>query len=185
VCKAHDLPYRLVGTTSALSRVTQGMVVVGEGVSIEDRRGLPETLLRLAAGGVSVLCLAPADGDFPFPGGGDDEEQPRRVMLGNCEVIRELDKRLDSDAWAPEGRVAATGLELSTSKRGVLLSVGPSPRAWPWLEVIYPQGGRLIVCGFGIVEQWDAGPTPRWLLLRILERLSESTKGTVVPLERE
>jgi len=185
VCKAHDLPYRLVGTMSALSSVEQGTVVVGEGISIDDRRGLPEALLRLAAGGVSVLCLAPADGDLPFPGGGDDEKQPRRVMLDNREIIRELDKRLDADAWPPEGRVAATGLELSTSRRGVLLSVGPSPRAWPWLEVVYPQGGRLIVCGFGIVEQWDAGPTPRWLLLRILERLSESTKGTVVSLEKE
>jgi hypothetical protein len=184
VCKAHDLPYRLVGTMSALSKVAQGTVVVGEGLSIEDRKGFAETLLQLAAGGVSVLCLAPADGDFPFPGGGDDP-QPCRVVLGNCEVIRELDKRLDADAWPPEGRVAATGLELSTSRREALLREGPPPRAWPWLEVVYPQGGRLIVCGFGIVEHWDAGPTPRWLLLRILERLSESGKRTGVSFEKE
>lgn len=185
VFKAHDLPHRLVGTTSALTGMTRGMVVIGEGVSMEDRRSLPEALFRLAAGGVSVLCLAPEDGDFPFPGNGDGEAQPCRVVLCGGEVIHELDKRLDADAWPPGGRVAATGLQLSTSRHGVLLSVGPDPRSWPWLEVVYPQGGRLIVCGFGIVEHWNAGPTPRWLLLRILERFSESTKRTVVSFVEE
>jgi hypothetical protein len=185
VCQAHDLPYRLVGTMSALSGVAQGTVIVGEGLSFEDRRGLAETLLELAAGGASVLCLAPADGGFRFPGGGDEDPQPRRVVLGDCEVIRELDKRLDADAWAPDGRVAATGLEVSTGGGEASLSVAPPPRAWPWLEAVYPQGGRLIVCGFGIVEQWDAGPTPRWLLLRILERLSQNTSRTAASFEKE
>ncbi len=159
-------------------------MVIGEGLSLEDRRGLAETLLQLAAGGVPVLCLAPASGSFPFPGSGGDP-QPRRVVLGGCEVIRELDKRLDADTWAPDGRVAAAGLELSTAGRGALLSVAPPPRGWRWLEVVYPQGGRLIVCGFGIVQHWDAGPTPRWLLLRILERFSEGTERAVVSFEKE
>ena len=184
IFKAHDLPHRLVGTPAALSGVAQGTVVIGEGLSLEDRRGLAETLLRLAAGGVPVLCLAPASGSLPFPGGGDGP-QPRRVVLGGCEVIGELDKRLDADAWAPDGRVAAAGLELSAAGRGAAFSVAPPPRGWSWLEVVYPQGGRLIVCGFGIVEHWDASPTPRWLLLRILERLSEGTKRAVVSFEKE
>ena len=141
--------------------------------------------MRLSAAGVPVLCLAPADGDFPFPGTGKDQPKPRRVVLCHGEIIRELDKRLDADAWPPEGQVAAAGLQLTGGNRRVLLSVDRSPPGWPWLEVVYPGGGRLIVCGFGVVRHWDTSPTPRWLLLRVLERLSQSKNGSSISFEKE
>jgi hypothetical protein len=33
--------------------------------------------------------------------------------------------------------------------------------------------GRLVVCGFSLVGSWDASPTPRYLLRRILEQFDE------------
>jgi hypothetical protein len=48
--------------------------------------------------------------------------------------------------------------------------------AWPWMEAEYPgRRGRLLVCGFGLVRDWDGGPTPRFLLVRLFERLTLAT----------
>ena len=41
---------------------------------------------------------------------------------------------------------------------------------WPWLTIEYPEtNGRFIFCGFRLIKHWDDGPTPRFLLSRILE----------------
>ena len=135
-------------------------------------RGYREPLHLIAAGGVSVLCLAPVDGDFAFPGVEQGHPKPGRVSLRASDVIGEFDKRLDSDGWPPRGKMVAAGLEPSSRRGRVVLSVTDSRQAWPWLEVTYPGGGRLIVCGFGLIDHWQAGPTPRYLLMHILERLS-------------
>jgi hypothetical protein len=46
---------------------------------------------------------------------------------------------------------------------------------WPWVTVDYPETkGRFVFCGFNIVENWNRGPAPRYLLNRILTSRPES-----------
>ena len=83
----------------------EGGVIVVEGVSFKDEKGLGETLVKLASGGLSVLILAPSAGEVAIPGiggpaGGLEELTFRR------DIVRTLDKRLDSDGWPPDGKAA-------------------------------------------------------------------------------
>ena len=65
------IPYREMRNIAGLAALEEGLLVIGEGVSLADHRDLGETVCKLAAGGVPVLCLAPADGAFELPGSGD------------------------------------------------------------------------------------------------------------------
>ena len=164
------IPYRPIRAVSGLSLESGACLLVGEDTSLQDYRGLYGEAEELAAAGATVIFLAPADGSFPFPGSDEGQPKPQRVTLRQQDVIRELDKRLDGEAWPPDGKMVKTSLQVLSTRRGAELSVKSSSDHWPWMQVIYPSGGRLLVCGFGIIESWDTGPTPRWLLLRILEQ---------------
>jgi len=180
-----EIPYRYMRSLTTLKATSEGMVVIGEGVSWMDHPALPEALVELAAGGRSVLCLAPADGYLAFPGVDQGQPTPGRVSLRRNDVIGELDKRLDMDAWPPRGETVAAAVQPTNRGGRVVLSVTDAADAWPWLEVAYPGGGRLIVCGFGLIDHWQAGPTPRYLLLRVFERLSQGDETPPNPLEQE
>ena len=44
---------------------------------------------------------------------------------------------------------------------------------WPWLEIQPGGAGRpFVICGFGVISAWDAGPTPRFLFARLLHYLA-------------
>jgi hypothetical protein len=95
------------------------------------------------------------------------------IRLRRNEIITELDKRLDATAWPPDGAVPHTGLVPDRTGAEVTEDSG-----WPWVELwLQEPHGRLVICGFKIVATWDNGPTPRFLLVRILEYLKLHTKA--------
>ncbi len=67
------------------------------------------------------------------------------------------------------------------SDRGqVVARVVEGDAGWPWLEVGFSaKRGKLIVCGFGLVKKWDAGPTPRFLLARLLDYMSIDSSTSI------
>jgi hypothetical protein len=166
------LPYRSLKRASAIQQCKHGVLVIGEGVSLDVHRALGESLAAAAARGVAVLCLAPGGGSLPLPGASEAGPLPQRLFLRRAEVIRELDKRIDADGWPPAIKPAVSGFAFTARRSQVLVEVSRADRAWPWLEAQYPgAGATLILCGFGIVQYWDDGPAPRFLLKSILERL--------------
>lgn len=172
------VPLREIHRLAVLDEVHEGLLLVGEGVSFRAHRGLAESLLRRAAAGVAVLCLAPADGQWPVPGmeNAPDSTAARPVSLiwKRAEVIYELDKRLDADGWPPDGHFVASGVRLIGARDHVAAEVHSDGDVWPWYEIRYPgRRAACVVCGFGIVAHWDAGPAPRFLLARIMEYLAE------------
>jgi hypothetical protein len=119
---------------------------------------------------------------FTFPsgrGGGDQGPALASVSLKSSHVIAELDKRLDADAWPPDGHVVRSTLSIGGTLDGWAGAVSPVENRWPWFEVRYDKGGapagRFLFCGFAIVEKWNSGPAPRFLLLKLFEYMKGNT----------
>ncbi len=168
-----EIPFSETANVESLATARDALLVIGEGVSLEAYRGLAGILVEAAARGTPVLCLAPADGRMALPGSAEAEwPDPERVTLRRASVIHDLDKRLDAEGWPPDGRVASRGLAVASDRGQVLARVTDGEKAWPWLEVGFPAArGKLIVCCFDVIEKWDAGPVPRFLMARLLEHL--------------
>ena len=172
IFKDHEIPHERIRSRDSLDDVTGGIVVVGEGVSLKKHDGLMDDLRTLAVRGVPVLCLASGDGELAFPG---DKPAATAIQLRRADVIRELDKRLDS-AWWPKGFSQLRGLQIKGDADAVWAGVSDDTKAWPWCEWQFESAAdrptRLIWCGFGIIKSWNDGPTPRFLFAKILERLA-------------
>jgi hypothetical protein len=165
--KGLEIPFEEERNLAALQERKDALVLVGEGVSFKDEPGLSEVLVKLAARGTTVICLAPSAGTVRIPGTEQDHEED--VSFFHRSIIKKLDKRLDDTAWG-DGKVIASTLALRAVENSVVGEVIAGPGGWPWLEVDYPQTkGRLIVCGFAVVGRWQASPTPRYLLAKMIE----------------
>jgi hypothetical protein len=197
------IPFHQVHNVAALAEMTEGVLVVGQGTSLEEYRSLPEILVRVAAGGVPAICLAPSAGTLPMPGAEGPEAElplapsagplpmpgaegpkarlpvPKHVVLRRQDAITALDKRLDADAWPPDGKIVASTISIGAERNRVVGRVGKEKTGWPWIEVHYPkQRATLLICGFGIVDRWDAGPTPRYLFAQMLEFVAPRANAT-------
>ena len=168
------VPFRTVRNIDSIPELDSRLVVVGEAVSLESRRGLFAVLQDTARSGTSVLCLAPADGAFALPGAeAHDGPRPASVALRRNDVIHELDKRLDAASWPPDGRVTACAMSVRADRGGVVGAVVPDGNeGWLWVEIVYPGGGRLIVSGFAVMAHWEATPAPRYLFVHMIDRLT-------------
>src|SRR5690606_23449963 len=76
-----DIPFELVANLSAIESVPTKLIVVGEGVSFREDRGLPELLCQRVEQGTPVLCLAPTQGEFPLLDDDDPAESKMRSLL--------------------------------------------------------------------------------------------------------
>jgi hypothetical protein len=173
------IPFAEVRTTDALAAVREGLVVVGEGVSLKEERGLASAMGQAVEAGVPVLCMALRGGEMPLPTEGVSETQgkaPTRMSFRRADIITELDKRLDTKTWAPGADAVASSLVLSADRRVAAVEAVKGDRGWAWMEVAFHGGGRLVVCGFAIVSGWEGSPAPRYLLLRVLEEMGEKSK---------
>ena len=151
---------------TAIRDLDHGTLIIGSGISLADYRGLAPAVLTAASKGTRVLWLNAAEGTFPI----DQIEASNTLSFADAAAIRRLDKRLDSIDWAGRG-VLASKLRLAATRKQISLQIGE--QGWPWVEVRWLEtGGRFIYCGFPIIEQWDNSPTPRYMLLKTLERLN-------------
>lgn len=168
------VPFVETRNVDALAAAEDGVLIVGEGVSFKEYRGLAESLIKAAAAGRPVLCLAPDSGDMVLPVSGDlAVPQPSNLAFCRQDIITQLDKRLDADGWKTGGKSTASGLRLRGERGPVVAEVGKEAESWPWMEMKFGRkNGRLVVCGFGIVGAWAESPTPRFFLAKVLEHVS-------------
>ena len=175
------IPYKFLRTTAGIDAQAD-LVVVGEGVSLETDRGLAESLIRKASEGARILFLAPAEGQISVPGSSEsDLPRPERISLRGPDVIADLDKQLVGQ-WAPGGKPQLATFQFQTDRNLTIWRVTSPGVGWVWIDIDYENSnGRLIFCGLGLIDRWEAGPGPRYLLAALLNGL----KGDPTPKSSE
>ena len=168
------VPFAEIRNVDALTSIEAGTLIVGEGVSLKEYRGLAENLIKAAAAGRPVLCLALDNGEMQLPVSVNPAlPQPTSLVFHQQDIITQLDKRLDAGGWKRNGKASASGLKLRGDRGPVMAEVSRDAGMWPWMELGFEkENGKLVVCGFGIVGAWAESPTPRFLLLKVLEHVS-------------
>ena len=154
-------PYRRIANPAAFAALGGGTLIVGEGCSLRENRGLMEAAIRAAAGGAHVVVLAPADGAFAPPDPAEDGSEPVALRFYGPDFVRELDKRFD----VPPPRAAFC---LGGTRAGAEVAV-VSSGGWAFVEARWSTGGALVLAGPGVLETWERSPVPRYLLVRLLE----------------
>ena len=170
--KAAGLSFTELNNLDAVGVLSEGTVIVGEGVSFASQRGLPDVLFRAAAKGVSVLCLAPVDGVLPLPDG-NDREIPCRLDLRSVTTTSSPNStsgstpgagprmaRRSRRAWSSGARARVSSQKSRLQDRG-----GPGSRS------IFRNREAASCCvASRLMSHWDHGPTPRFLLSRAIDR---------------
>jgi len=154
-----------------LEAVTNALIVVGEGVSLEGERGLAELLAGAVARGNRVLLLAPCDGELKPPAAW------RALRAGNAQdVLREpvsakYPYRLDLANWPPDGNAVQKRFRLEASRDGIVFAVTSEAgcEAVGWDDVA--SGGCIRACGLGIIKKWNETPAARWLFMELVKQL--------------
>lgn len=170
-----EIPHTRLLNLSAIDLVTEGIILVGEGTSFREQRRLPQSLISAGQRGVSVLCLAPSDGDLSLA-----EQHSRKVTLERGDVVRRYDKRFDEIA-------AIRPLSLQARKGGMVISTVEENGPWSWVSMEFPANapgkpsGKIVICGLGVISSWESGPVPRYLFARLLEDFTYRPK----PLEEQ
>jgi hypothetical protein len=177
--KDAGIQVEIIPRTEALRTSSHQTIVIGEGLNLKEYRGFDRLLLELAEQGKTVILLAPAGGDIGFSSTPLTGTPPQSMIFKRLDIIRELDKRLDASEWSPNREILASSLVLQGNHADVegRIETERNPAGWPWVDLRWKNGGRLLICGFAIVSQWETNPTPRYLLLRMLEKCQKKNGG--------
>ena len=166
-----ELPHERIHNLSAMRGFDGGIILIGEGISLRREAGIADELVAAAKRGVRVICLAPSDGQVQFAA---KPIFPTRIVLKQQDAITDLDKRFDTSYWPGIGSPPSTRFELHTNDNELILSVGDGHVAWPWIELSFQvnedetRRSGITFCGFRVVQHWQNGPTPRYLLERLI-----------------
>lgn len=179
-----EIPHRLLRRDQSFDDMDEGLLLIGEGQPLRGSGRLFEDLLTVAKRGVPVLCLATSDGEQSWPAA---DPGLTGISLRQSDVIRQFDKRFDAEHW-PDGRSFQRGLSLTVRRDGLRAETVSEGVRWPWCEwqVRANVSDRIpqhddrpvpvIWCGFRIIDGWDHGPVPRFLLKAMLEHMQRPAR---------
>lgn len=166
------IPFTLVPRPDAIPSIKEGLLIIGEGLSLQDFKPLAEMCLAAAGQGVPVLCLALKAGQFRLMDSNDKSLAfPCAVSFRHNDIITSLDKRLDANAWPPDGIMAANTINIIGERGPILGEVLDRTGEWPWIEMGFSDTTKVIFCQFNIMEKWGASPTSCYLLAALLDYL--------------
>lgn len=170
------LPFERVARLEALGALRDAVIVVGEGLSLDEERGLTDALAEAVGRGNDALLLAPREGTLALPSAWT------RLVAGTIRDVFPAPKQgaggqgADSAAFVRPDPAERTGFRLSGLRDeavfGVADRAGVEAVGW---ETVGSEG-RFRACGARLVARWETSPAARWLLVELLEHFSK--KGT-------
>ncbi len=171
-----DIPHRYTRNVDGFESMTSGILIVGEGCSLAEYRGLWSALMAASGRGVYVICLALSEGVLEFPVGNEaGGSTPSSVQLIGPSAPTMLDKRFDVEGWSARAAVAPVALLPVGVRKGGGLELKKQHGGWAWLEYGFgARSGRLVLCQFELIRHWEASPVPRYMLLKMLEAASRT-----------
>jgi len=171
------IPYTRLRSLAAIDETTDGLILAGEGISLDKHDLLMSSLYAAASRGVPVLCLASSNGAWPMKlDAGGDLPLPE-LTLSREDWIRQFDKRFDSDHWQ-SGRSVSRTLELVAVNDQVEIQLSKRLSGWSWLRLKFPArqtrvpATDMIVCRMELIKSWNETPVPRYLLRHLFEELT-------------
>lgn len=175
VFRAVHIPFESVVRLSDVRQLREAMLIIGEGLSLQEFRGLSELLKETAEAGNKVICLAMDNGQLPIAQNtGPDFMASSSMVFRGSEVISMFDGHLDAEYWPPDGPMIDSRLHLEGQRGRVSGRIQSDGQGWPWVEFDYKKtNGKLVLCGFAIVRKWETGPAPRYLLDRMLQHIGK------------
>jgi hypothetical protein len=177
VLESSQIPHRLSDGPKGVDG--RGVLIHGAGIEGGRIANSWQSALAAAASGRRVIVLASSGAMVPIDGlFVASDEGPASVSLRRSDVIREFDKRLDATEWTNPGKLVASSLHWTVRDGSPRLDLKDDAAGWPWLDLRYPGGGRLVWIGFGVTESWDSTPAARYLLVKVLEDLTNETPVT-------
>ena len=173
VLKESRVPFQRLHSIEAIDRAEEGLIIVGEGISLERHPRLAESLVAANLRGLNVLVLAFADGNLKLKMPKDvTDGLLYEIVLQRNRVIHQFDKRFDSLYWSGNSCVSRR-FGFCQANDAISIVASDAKIAWPWIQFSFQSADRqkfseLIVCGFGIVQAWNEGPVAKLLFWRII-----------------
>jgi len=170
------LPFRLLTNLQELEALDAGVLVVAEGLALDETPALEEAIELALARGLSVLCLAPTEGNLIVPGlTAAAGATPASLTFENLTFIHRRDKRLSTDAWLGLSNSTTSRVKLTVEGERTVGTINRDTEGWTSIEVTFDTPRRkFIYCGVPIISVWDANPAPRYLLSAILQEFVAS-----------
>ncbi|MFW6414224.1 MAG: hypothetical protein ACOCZS_02875 [Verrucomicrobiota bacterium] len=169
-----NIPHELILNKARIRGFTDGILLIGAGISLSKQRGLLQNALTAAEGGASVLFLGVKEGQTALPGISSTRSvQPERVVLRGDEVVKSFDKRFDVLSNPSVAESKNRPLKFKAERDHILGSFSQDEeektKSWDWFLAEYESGGRFAVSGMPLIGMWSSSPIPRYLLLEILK----------------
>jgi hypothetical protein len=171
---AIGIDFEPVASLDAVAELHDALLVIGEGISLADERGLREMLDEAMTRGNDILLLAPEAGTL-------HPAAWRRLAAGDLRALFPPPKPAaaetgpDSAALLAAANAGQASFRLCAERDEAVFVVardaGVSAVGWESAT----SGARFRACGVPIVAVWDSSPAARWLLVEMLEHYK--TKG--------
>jgi hypothetical protein len=180
-----EVPHRVARTLEAALAMNPGLLLIGEGLSLNDYRDGARWLSSSDALSVPSLFLAPSGGKASLPLRFPSERGWIRARLENRHFALMMDKRFGPSAWGEANIPVRGGFTIMCSNPDSFSAEFRDEPGWAWIELETADGVRASLSAFDVIGRWNRTPVSRWMLWEMLQRathtMAASEQGGIPP----